>query len=82
VAQRPTELHIELLPADVGGDLGGQAGQKATQRLSRVALQGEVVLELVYDPSMSWRLPDAQRRSASAQALLVLSLEVAATKAP
>lgn len=50
MVQRPTELHIELLPASVGRDLGGQAGQKATQRLSRVALQGEVVLELVYDP--------------------------------
>ena len=83
MAQRPTELVVEPLPAGVGCDLGGQAGQKAAQRLGTVALQGEEILELLYDPLDDLcRLPDAQRRSASGQALQELSLGVAATKAP
>src|SRR5918995_2043160 len=50
VAQRSPELVVEPLPASVGRHLGRQAGQKTAQRLGPVALQGEEVLELVYDP--------------------------------
>src|SRR5215207_8078735 len=50
VAQRSSELIVEPLPAGVGRDLGRQAGQKTLKRLGPVTLQGEDVLELVYDP--------------------------------
>jgi hypothetical protein len=50
VAQRSSKLVVEPLPAGVGRHLGRQAGQKAAERLGPVALQGEDVLELVYDP--------------------------------
>jgi hypothetical protein len=50
VAQRSPELLVEPLPAGVGRHLGRQAGQETTQRLGPVALQGEEVLELIYDP--------------------------------
>src|SRR5918993_5629136 len=50
VAQRSPELVVEPLSASVGRHLGRQAGQKTTQRLGPVALQGEDVLELIYDP--------------------------------
>jgi hypothetical protein len=50
VAQRSPKLVVEPLPAGVGRHLGRQAGQKTTQRLRPVALQGEDVLELIYDP--------------------------------
>jgi hypothetical protein len=50
VAQRSPELVVEPLPASVGRHLGRQAGQKTAERLGPVALQGEEVLELVYDP--------------------------------
>src|SRR5215216_5356588 len=50
VAQRSSELVVEPLPAGVGCHLGRQAGQKTTQRLCPVPLQGEEVLELIYDP--------------------------------
>jgi hypothetical protein len=50
VAQRSPELVVEPLPASVSRHLGRQAGQKTTERLGPVALQGEDVLELVYDP--------------------------------
>ena len=49
LTQRTTELDIEPLPAGVGRDFGCQTGQKTAQRLGPVALQGEDVLELVYD---------------------------------
>jgi hypothetical protein len=51
VTQRPPIIPVvEPLSTSVGRDLGRQAGQKPTQRLGPVALQGEDVLELVYDP--------------------------------
>src|SRR5215207_9600060 len=50
VAQRSSELVVEPLPASVGRHLGRQAGQKTTQRPGPVALQGEDVLQLIYDP--------------------------------
>src|SRR5215208_7225747 len=50
VAQRSSELVVEPLPASVGRYLGHQAGQKTTQRPGPVALQGEEVLQLIYDP--------------------------------
>src|SRR5215216_7452804 len=50
VAQRTTELDIEPLPAGVGCDFGSQTSQQPLQGLGPVALQGEEVLELVYDP--------------------------------
>jgi hypothetical protein len=50
VAQRSPKLVVEPLPAGVGRHLGRQAGQKTTERLRPVALQGEDVLELIYDP--------------------------------
>src|SRR5687768_6439941 len=50
VAQRSPELVVEPLPAGVGRHLGRQAGQKTFKRLGPVALQGEEVLELIYDP--------------------------------
>ena len=50
MAQRSPELVVEPLCAGVGRHLGRQAGQKTTQRLGPVALQGEDVLELIYDP--------------------------------
>ena len=50
VAQRSPELVVEPLSASVGRHLGRQAGQKTTQRLGPVALQGEEILELIYDP--------------------------------
>src|SRR5215211_1065377 len=50
VAQRSSELIVEPLPAGVGRDLSLQAGQKTLKRLGPVTLQGEDVLELVYDP--------------------------------
>ena len=46
VAQRSPKLVVEPLPAGVGR----QAGQKTTERLRPVALQGEEILELIYDP--------------------------------
>src|SRR5918995_5418958 len=49
VSQWSPELVVEPLPAGVGRDLGCQAGQKTTERLGPVALQGEEVLQLVYD---------------------------------
>jgi hypothetical protein len=50
VAQRSPQLVVEPLPASVGRHLDRQAGQKTTQRLGPVALQGQEVLELFYDP--------------------------------
>ena len=49
VTQRPSGLVDEPLPAGVGRLLGRQAGQKTLKRLGPVALQGEYVLELIYD---------------------------------
>ncbi len=83
VAQRSPELVVEPLPAGVGRHLGRQAGQKTTERLGPVALQGEEVLELIYDSFDDLPL---SRSPATVcfrpRPLGELSLGVAATNAP
>jgi hypothetical protein len=82
-AQRATELDVEPLSAGVGRDFGSKTGQKPLQGLSPVALQGENVLELVYDSLDDLAFSSsAQRRSVRDHALLELSLGVATTRAP
>ena len=50
MALRSSEMLVEPLATGVGSDLGCQACQETLKRLGPVALQGEDVLELVYDP--------------------------------
>src|SRR5215213_10004295 len=83
VAQRSAEEVVHPLGARVRRDLGGQTRKQPSQRLGTVALQSEEVLELAdVTPSMIWRLPEAQRRSAFDHALRESFLGVAATSAP
>jgi hypothetical protein len=49
-AQWASEPVVEVLPAGVGRDLGCQRSQQATKGLGPVALQNELILELVYNP--------------------------------
>ena len=81
-AKRAAKLEVEMLPAGVGADLGRQASQKPFEGLGPVAFQEELVFELVYDPSMIWRLPTAHSLPAASHSLLEFSFGVAATKAP
>jgi hypothetical protein len=50
MTQRTTELVVEVLSAGIGCYLRRQTRQKPFEGLRPVALQEELVLELVYDP--------------------------------
>jgi hypothetical protein len=82
VAYRSAQGTVDPLAAGVGDDLGRHSRQQPLKGFRAVALQREEVLELVDPPSMIWRLPDAQRRSALDHARRELSFGVAATSAP
>src|SRR5215204_276856 len=82
VAQRSAEEVVHPLSAGVRRDLGSQTRKQPSQRLGTVALQSEEVLESwPMTPSMIWRLPEAQRRSAFDHARRESFLGVAATSA-
>jgi hypothetical protein len=50
MTQRSSELGVQALPAGVGRHLRGKSGEQTPESLGAMALQGEDVLELVYDP--------------------------------
>jgi hypothetical protein len=50
LAQGSAEGVVDPLGAGVGRDLGRQPRQQPSQRLGPVALQGEEILELAYNP--------------------------------
>src|SRR5215211_3265505 len=72
MTQRSAEGVVDALCASVGHNLGGQTRQQPSQRLRTMTLQAEEVLELANHPSMIWRLPEAQRRSAFDHARLLV----------
>src|SRR5215203_3596999 len=81
MTQRPTESGVERLPTGVSGDFRCQSGKQTFESFGVVTLQGEKILQLVYDPSMSCRFPAAQRRVSSGHARRARSCGVAATSA-
>jgi hypothetical protein len=82
VAQRSAEGVVDALAAGVRRNLGRQTSQQPAEGLRTVTLQCEEILESwPMTPSMIWRLPAAQRRSAFDHALRESFLGVAATSA-
>src|SRR5918992_6311870 len=80
MTQRSAEGIVDPLCAGVGHDLGCQRRQQPSQRLRTMTLQAkEKSLSWPITPSMIWRLPEAQRRSAFVHALRELFFGAAAT---